>query len=75
MIGYGLVPSARTQGYATEALRSLVEYAFAHPSVRIITAGPLRDNVASHRVLEKVGFSRTHSKEDAYWYALRRSGR
>jgi RimJ/RimL family protein N-acetyltransferase len=73
MIGYGLVPSARHRGYATEALRALVAYAFTQPSVLTITADPLRENVASHRVLEKAGFSRTHSTDNEHWYALRRS--
>jgi RimJ/RimL family protein N-acetyltransferase len=73
MVGYGLVPSARNHGYATEALRALVEYAFAQPPVRTLTADPLRDNVASHRVLEKTGFSHTRSTDDARWYTLSRS--
>ncbi|MEU1395921.1 GNAT family N-acetyltransferase [Micromonospora zamorensis] len=74
MVGYGLVPSARGHGLATEALRALVAYAFTHPSVRIITADPLPDNVASHRVLEKAGFLCTHSTKDAHWYAIQRQG-
>ena len=72
MIGYGLVPSARGLGYATEALRALVAYAFEQPAVRVITADPLQDNTASHRVLEKAGFVRTHSTEDSHWYACHR---
>ena len=72
MIGYGLVPSARGRGYATEALRALVAYAFAQPSVRVLTADPLHDNTASHRVLEKAGFVRTHSTEASHWYACHR---
>jgi [ribosomal protein S5]-alanine N-acetyltransferase len=75
MIGYGLVPAARGHGYATEALRGLVSYAFEHPSVRDMVADPLRDNVASHRVLEKAGFSRTHATEESYWYRMSRPDR
>ncbi|WP_238009399.1 GNAT family N-acetyltransferase [Dactylosporangium sp. AC04546] len=73
MIGYGLVPSARGAGCATEALRALVALAFAQPGVRRLEADPLPDNVASHRVLEKAGFVRTHSTADAHWYALDRT--
>jgi RimJ/RimL family protein N-acetyltransferase len=68
MIGYGLVPSARGAGYATEALRALVAFAFAREGVRRLDADPDRDNVASHRVLEKAGFVRTRSTADAHWY-------
>jgi RimJ/RimL family protein N-acetyltransferase len=70
MVGYGLVPSARGRGYATEALKSLVDYAFAEPSVHRIVADPLRDNRASHNVLEKAGFVHTHSTDEARWYAI-----
>jgi [ribosomal protein S5]-alanine N-acetyltransferase len=71
-IGYGLVPSARRLGYATEALRALVTFAFAQDAVRRLEADADRSNVASHRVLEKAGFIRTHSTDDAHWYAMER---
>jgi ribosomal-protein-alanine N-acetyltransferase len=70
MVGFGLVEAVRGQGYATEALRGLVEYACAQPSVRTITADSLQHNASAHRVLEKAGFRRTHTTEDAYWYAI-----
>ncbi|MGK5677699.1 GNAT family N-acetyltransferase [Actinoplanes sp. URMC 104] len=70
MVGYGLVAAARERGYATEALRALVGYAFTQPGVRTLTADPLTGNAASHRVLEKAGFHRTHTAEGAHWYAL-----
>lgn len=72
MIGFGLVKAVRGRGCATEALRALVEYAFAQPGVRTITADSLQHNVAAHRVLEKAGFCRTHATEDVYWYAMQR---
>jgi [ribosomal protein S5]-alanine N-acetyltransferase len=70
MIGFGVVNAVRGQGYATEALRGLVEYACAQPSVRTITADSLQHNVAAHRVLEKAGFSRRGATGDAYWYVI-----
>ncbi|GIH17086.1 GNAT family N-acetyltransferase [Rugosimonospora africana] len=69
VVGYGLVRAARGSGYASEALRGLVEFAFAR-DVRRIVADTERDNVASQRVLEKAGFSRTHSTDEVHWYAL-----
>jgi [ribosomal protein S5]-alanine N-acetyltransferase len=68
-VGYGLVPQARGQGYATEALRALVEYALVQPGVVRVVADTDVSNVASHRVLEKAGFRRTHSTQDVHWYA------
>lgn len=72
MIGYGLVPSARGAGYATEALRALVAFAFAQEATLMLAADPDHDNVASHRVLEKSGFVRTGSTADVYWYTIER---
>ena len=70
MVGCGLVPAARGQGYATEALRALADYAFAQPAVRRLLADPPNDNVALHRVLEKAGFRHTHTTDDFRWYAV-----
>ncbi|MFB9181711.1 GNAT family N-acetyltransferase [Dactylosporangium sucinum] len=74
VVGYGLVPSARGQGYATEALRALVRFAFSNDQVRRIEADPDRANRASHRVLEKAGFVRGRADGDAVWYAVERAG-
>jgi predicted acetyltransferase len=53
-IGYGVVPSKRGRGYATDALRQMLEYARVEglPFVDL-TTDP--DNLASQRVIEKNG--------------------
>ena len=43
-------------GYATEAVRSLIEWAFSVGDVNCIIADTLPDLLASIRVLEKNGF-------------------
>lgn len=63
-IGYGLVPSARGQGYATEALRALLELA-AGLGVTTVRADTDLDNVASQRTLEHAGFRQTDADADA----------
>jgi RimJ/RimL family protein N-acetyltransferase len=65
-IGYAVVASAWGRGYATEAVRALVERARAVPDVeRIIGHTPL-DRPASGRVLEKAGFARVGEEEDEH---------
>lgn len=54
-IGYGVVPSRRDRGYATEAVRAMIDYAFTRADVREVRAGVEVDNLASVRVLEKAG--------------------
>lgn len=61
-IGYGIVPSRRGRGYATEATRALAAYALTAPGVRTVAASVELGNRASVRVLEKAGFARFGSE-------------
>lgn len=58
-IGYGVSPAYQRHGYATEAAKSLVEWAFRQPRVRRLTAECLVDNHASRRVLQHLGMRST----------------
>jgi RimJ/RimL family protein N-acetyltransferase len=65
-IGYAVVASAWGRGYATEAVRALVERARAVPAIeRLIGHTPL-DRPASGRVLEKAGFAKAGEEEDEH---------
>jgi len=56
-IGYALAPTAWGQGFATEAVRTLVDTVFNLTEVARIRANLRLGNVASRRVLEKAGFA------------------
>jgi RimJ/RimL family protein N-acetyltransferase len=56
MIGYAIVPSARRQGYATEAIAALTSWSLAQPDVDHVRAQTLPDNEASIRALLRAGF-------------------
>jgi [ribosomal protein S5]-alanine N-acetyltransferase len=55
-IAYGIEPEAQGKGFATEAARALVDYAFTSPEVRKVLAHTLPEPNASTRVLAKCGF-------------------
>jgi RimJ/RimL family protein N-acetyltransferase len=57
-IGYSLVPSERGKGYCTEATQLMVDYLFLSKDTMRIQAQTDPRNVASHKVLEKVGFKK-----------------
>ncbi len=55
-IGYGILEEYRGQGFATEAVKLAIKWAFQHSEVVAIEAEADPDNAASQRVLMKCGF-------------------
>ena len=55
-IGYSLVQEYRGKGLATEAVRTLVDWAFEHDDLQEVVAHTLPELAPSIRVLEKAGF-------------------
>jgi RimJ/RimL family protein N-acetyltransferase len=55
-VGYGIVPSRWNQGIVTDALRAIVEFAREQGASRV-EARSLPSNIASRRVMEKVGLA------------------
>jgi RimJ/RimL family protein N-acetyltransferase len=68
-VGYGIDPEFRNLGYTTEALQGLIRWAFEDQRCRrIIAPDTLRSNLASNRVLEKVGmFIYAETPETLSW--------
>ena len=54
-IGYGISEGYRNNGYASEAVRAVLEWAFSEPGVTAVEAETDPENAASKRVLEKCG--------------------
>jgi len=67
-VGYGLAPSARGRGLATEAVRALVELALADPEVAVVEAEVQAGNHASERVLLRAGFTPAGAEAGAAWF-------
>jgi [ribosomal protein S5]-alanine N-acetyltransferase len=55
-IAYSVASDQERQGYATEAARALVDYAFSIDQVKLVRAHTLPASNASKRVLAKCGF-------------------
>ena len=58
-IGYGILDEFQGQGYATEAVRLAIKWAFDHPEVAAVEAESDPENTASQSVLKKCGFLAT----------------
>lgn len=55
-IGYTLSPEYQGNGYAQEAVKAVVNYAFINLKKHRITASADPDNIKSIKLLEKIGF-------------------
>ncbi|MFZ4663701.1 MAG: GNAT family N-acetyltransferase [Caldilineaceae bacterium] len=80
-IGWTIHPAYQRQGYATEAAAALLHYGFAEMKLHRIIATCQPENVASYRVMEKIGMRREgHFQQciyrgddqwwDEYFYAM-----
>lgn len=63
-VGYDLVEAARGNGYATEALGALSEWALAQDDVETLFATIDHDNAPSQRVIARAGFVRATVEEE-----------
>ncbi len=71
-LGWTLDPAYAGRGLATEAVAALIRICFAHLGLRRVTALCFADNVASWRLMERVGMRR---EQHAVRESLHRSGR
>lgn len=66
-IGYIISRAEQGNGYATEAASILVDYLFLSRNIERIQATTVVDNIASQKVLEKLGFKREGELRKAGW--------
>jgi RimJ/RimL family protein N-acetyltransferase len=74
-VGYGVVPSVRGRGVATEALRQLLEIAAGLAGVRRVVGRTEEANVASQRVMTGVGMQLVGRDPDFLHYEIDLGGR
>ncbi len=61
-LGFHLRPKFWGQGLAPEAARAVIDFAFKTIGAKGLSAGHHPENVASKKVLEKLGFRYTHDE-------------
>ncbi|TCO69151.1 GNAT family N-acetyltransferase [Marinisporobacter balticus] len=57
-IGYGINSTYQNNGYMTEAAQAICEWAISQSDVSIIIAETEKNNIASHKVLQKCGMKK-----------------
>lgn len=58
---WGILPAHRRRGYATEAARALLDFLFHELRARQVVATTERGNIASQRIMEKLGMRLFHN--------------
>ena len=75
-IGYRFIPKYWGKGYATESSIAALKYGFKELNLDLINGIAEVDNIASNKVLQKIGlrFVNTFKIEnvDAHWYELKK---
>lgn len=70
-IGYGLNEKYRGNGYMSEAVKALVQWAFQHKSCKRVTAtSVLSTNFASQKVLTNAGFTLDFANKENHNYSI-----
>jgi len=69
-VGCGITEDARGQGYATEALMALLEWARGQTGLTCVLADTTRSNLASQRLLERAGLHRVGEDGELIYYML-----
>jgi [ribosomal protein S5]-alanine N-acetyltransferase len=68
---YAFSPAFQRQGYATEATRALIDFAFAQLHLRRIVATTMSDNAASVGVMRKLGMRiERNPRDDPPWFQV-----
>jgi RimJ/RimL family protein N-acetyltransferase len=66
-MAYYVLPSGQGKGYGTDAVRTLIRFAFDTLDANSVVARIRADNEASRRVVEKAGFTREGRRREGYY--------
>ena len=69
-IGYGIIKEERQKGYAEEATRELIKWAFSNEILKEITANCVLNNDNSINLLEKLNFINIKSDNEMMYWSL-----
>ena len=72
-IGYGIIKEERGKGYAEEATKALIKWAFTVDIVKEITARCLTNNNSSIKLLKKLNFVVTTNDDEMIHWSLQKN--
>lgn len=72
-IGYGIIKEERGKGYAEEATKAIIKWAFTEEIVKEITARCLIDNKSSIKLLKKLNFEIIKNDLEMIYWSLQKT--
>ncbi len=69
-VGWYIDPNYQKKGYATEAAQVMIDYMFKEVGINSISSSAVKDNIASCKIFEKLGFSKTSEVKDTSPYTF-----
>jgi len=55
-VGYNIMKNHWNRGYTTEAMKAILRFAFENLGIKKVSGGHAKENLASAKVIEKLGF-------------------
>ncbi|MFJ7913663.1 MULTISPECIES: GNAT family N-acetyltransferase [unclassified Lysinibacillus] len=68
VIGYHTFPQYQGKGYMTETVRVMKDWLLRQSNVKYVMADTNKNNIASHRVLQKAGATLYSESEELYFW-------
>ncbi len=69
-VGWFIDPKYQGKGYATEAAKAMIDYMFNEVEINEISSGAVKDNTASCRIFEKLGFTKIGEADEESPYTF-----
>ena len=69
-VGWYINPAYQGRGYATEAAQAMINYMFKKVEINSISSGTVKDNIASCKIFEKMGFDKIAEVEEESPYTF-----
>ena len=66
-MGWFLMPEHQNKGYMTEAIKSVLVFAFLQNNCARVVTACFKDNIPTRKVMEKAGFRQEAEKIGAMW--------
>ena len=69
-VGWYIDPKYQGNGYAKEAAKAMIDYMFKEVEIEKISSGAVKENIASCKIFEKLGFKKTEEIEEESPYTF-----